>query len=150
LKIQSFCIAGLSIGFIYSRRYEESYRMYPWPFNVDESITLVLSITTRKTSILTNENDVNRIKIVGAKTAKKLIIIIIIIIIITIIIITHDLFKWHLYSITTHPYRRVSDTVPLESNVKTKQTYLDSILLHSDGNILQSELFGFYPLSHFH
>jgi hypothetical protein len=29
LKIQSFCIAGLSIGFIYSRRYEESYRMYP-------------------------------------------------------------------------------------------------------------------------
>jgi len=42
----------------------------------------VLSVTNRKTSLLIYENDVSRIKIVGAKTVKKLIIIIIIIIII--------------------------------------------------------------------
>jgi len=41
----------------------------------------VLRVTTRKTSTLLNKNDVIRIKIVGAKTGKKLIIIIIIIII---------------------------------------------------------------------
>ena len=42
----------------------------------------MLSVTNRKTSLLIYENDVSRIKIVGAKTVKKLIIIIIIIIII--------------------------------------------------------------------
>jgi len=36
----------------------------------------VLSVTTRKTSVLINENDVSKIKIVGAKTVKKIIKII--------------------------------------------------------------------------
>ena len=46
------------------------------PCNVKESINPVLSVTTRKTSVLINENDVSKIKIVGAKTVKKIIKII--------------------------------------------------------------------------
>ena len=86
LKIQVFCIVGLSIRFIFSRRFEQTYRIYPWPLNVEESINLVVSVTTRKISVLTNENEISRIKILGAKTVKKLIIIIIIII----ILVIHD------------------------------------------------------------
>ena len=65
------CWAQFSIRFIFSRRFEQTYRIYPWPLDVEESINLVPSVTTRKISILTKENEVIRIKILGAKTVKK-------------------------------------------------------------------------------